>query len=192
MGAALADAALRLGHDVVVVSGPVSIDYPRGVELVQVTTTDEMLDACRRLFPECDGAIGAAAPCDYMPHFVQTQKIAKTGEPIALELIETPDVVAMMGQNKRADQWVVGFALETADRRFRATVKLQKKHCDLIVSNGPQAIDSSDNEVELLSPDGTVVIAVRGDKQYVADELLQHIEKRLVLHQPKQNSAKDT
>lgn len=180
MGASLADAALNLGHSVVVVSGPVTVDYPDGVELVPVLTTDEMLDSCRKLFPECDGAIGAAAPCDYMPRFVQTQKIAKTGEPIALELIETPDVVAMMGQTKRDDQWVVGFALETADRRFRATVKLQKKHCDLIVSNGPQAIDSFENDVELLSCGGEVVASIQGDKPSVAKELLRHIDRRLI------------
>ena len=65
----------------------------------------------------CDGVIGAAAPCDYMPHAVRAQKISKTGQPLMIELIETPDVVASLGQCKRDDQWVVGFALETEDQR---------------------------------------------------------------------------
>ena len=182
MGVALADSALRLGHEVVVVSGPVAVSYPDGVELIDVVTTDEMLETAKRVFQNCDGAIGAAAPCDYMPRIVQTQKISKTGEPLVLELVETPDVIAMLGQTKREDQWVVGFALETEDRRFRATVKLQKKHCDLIVSNGPLAIDSDQNEVELLDSIGDVVATAEGDKAFVADELLFHIHERLILN----------
>jgi phosphopantothenoylcysteine decarboxylase/phosphopantothenate--cysteine ligase len=180
MGAALAKAALELGHEVVIISGPVTVDYPSAAELVPVVTTDEMLSASRQRFAECDGMIGAAAPCDYQPHVVQTQKIAKTGEPLALQLIETPDVVATLGQEKRSDQWVVGFALETEDRRFRSIVKLEKKHCDMIVSNGPAAIDSDSNEVELLDHDGNVVLHVRGSKQQVADALLRQIHERLI------------
>ena len=180
MGSALAQAALDLGHEVVVVSGPVTVSYPKAAEVVWVSTTDEMLEAADKLFENCDGAIGAAAPCDYMPRIVQQSKIAKTGEPLVLELVETPDVIAMLGQKKQPHQWVVGFALETEDRRFRATVKLQKKHCDLIVSNGPQAIDSKENDVELLDFAGTVIASIRGDKSQVAAELLSHIDKRLV------------
>ena len=117
---------LEQGHDVVIVSGPVVVDYPSGAELIPVMTTDEMLDAAVKEFARCDGAIGAAAPCDYMPRVVQSQKISKTGGPLTVELVETPDVVATLGQSKQADQWVVGFALETEDQRFRATVKLEK------------------------------------------------------------------
>src|SRR5690606_14922342 len=67
MGAALAQAALDFGHEVVVVSGPVEVSYPRNLELVEVISTEEMLEASRTLFPNCDGMIGAAAPCDYRP-----------------------------------------------------------------------------------------------------------------------------
>jgi phosphopantothenoylcysteine decarboxylase/phosphopantothenate--cysteine ligase len=180
MGAALARAAVATGHDVTIVSGPVSIDYPREARLIEVVTTDEMLEAAQNAFAGCDGAIGAAAPCDYMPRYVESQKIAKTGQPLTLQLIETPDVVATLGQIKRDGQWVVGFALETEDRRFRATVKLEKKHCDMIVSNGPSAIDSDVNDVELLDASGGVVAHVKGTKQHVADALLAEIDRRLV------------
>ncbi|MFG0266292.1 MAG: phosphopantothenoylcysteine decarboxylase [Rhodopirellula sp. JB055] len=180
MGAALAGAALALGHDVVMVSGPVSVDYPDGVELINVLTTQEMLQAAGEVFKDCDGAIGAAAPCDYMPRHVSTQKLSKTGEPLQLELIETPDVIATLGQSKRDDQWVVGFALETDDRRFRATVKLERKHCDLMVSNGPEAINSSENQVELLDPSGDVIEHIRGTKEHVAQRLLHQIHHRLL------------
>lgn len=180
MGASLAQAALDLGHQVVIISGPVAVDYPIGAELIQVLTTDEMLAAAVKEFVNCDGVIGAAAPCDYMPRVVQTQKISKTGGPLMVELIETPDVVATLGQTKRNHQWVVGFALETEDQRFRATVKLEKKHCDLMVSNGPNAIDANDNHVELLDRSGAVLAQISGNKQYVAKRLLEEIDQRLV------------
>ncbi|MFG0291206.1 MAG: phosphopantothenoylcysteine decarboxylase [Rhodopirellula sp. JB044] len=181
MGASLADAALRRGHEVVIVSGPVAVDYPSGAEVIPVVTTDDMLRVANEVFPSCDGAIGAAAPCDYKPLHVSDQKLSKTGRPLQLDLVETPDVIAVLGESKRDDQWVVGFALETDDRRFRATVKLQKKHCDLMVSNGPEAIDASDNHVELLDPAGSVIETISGDKPHVADRLIHHIHNRLIL-----------
>ncbi|EMI53677.1 phosphopantothenoylcysteine decarboxylase domain-containing protein [Rhodopirellula sallentina] len=181
MGSSLAEAALKRGHDVVIVSGPVAVDYPSGAEVIPVVTTDDMLRVANEVFPSCDGAIGAAAPCDYKPLHVSDQKLSKTGRPLQLDLVETPDVIAVLGESKRDDQWVVGFALETDDRRFRATVKLQKKHCDLMVSNGPEAIDASDNHVELLDPAGSVIETISGDKPHVADRLIHHIHNRLIL-----------
>lgn len=183
MGAALAEAAIDLGHEVVIISGPVAIDYPSAAQVIPILTTDEMLDAATATFADCEGAIGAAAPCDYMPKRVATEKISKTGDPISIELIETPDVVAMLGQIKKPGQWVVGFALETEDQRFRATVKLQKKHCDLIVSNGPTAIDSDDNSVELLGPGGRVIESISGSKSHVADRLLRQFDSLLIRKQ---------
>lgn len=180
MGAALAAAALNLGHQVVVVSGPVTVDYPAGATVIPVVTTDEMLAAAVAEFATCDGAIGAAAPCDYMPRHFQTQKISKTGQPLTIELVETADVVATLGQAKRDDQWVVGFALETEDVRFRAIVKLERKHCDLMVSNGPTAIDAADNEVELLDGNGNIIEAIAGNKDHVAARLLAQIQSRLI------------
>lgn len=180
MGAALAKAAIALGHEVVVVSGPVSVSYPNEVKVIWVETTDQMLETCQREFEHCDGCIGAAAPCDYRPVHVAVQKLAKTGEPLVLHLIETPDVIATLGQEKRPDQWVVGFALETEDRRFRAIVKLEKKHCDLMISNGPDAINSDMNSVELLDSQGTVLAEIHGPKETVARQLMEEIDSRLI------------
>lgn len=180
MGAALCAAALRKGHQVTVISGPVQIEYPDGAQVIPVVTTDQMLHVAAERFQVCDGLIGAAAPCDYMPRAVATEKLSKTGQPVLLELIETPDVVASLGATKRDDQWVVGFALETEDRRFRAIVKLERKHCDLMVSNGPQAIDSGENEVELLDPAGTVLAEISGSKRDVATRLIDEIQQRLI------------
>lgn len=180
MGVSLVTAALALGHEVVVVTGPVNVEYPAGCRVLPVETTDQMLEVACREFASCDGCIGAAAPCDYRPQQVAEQKLAKTGQPLTLHLVETADVVATLGQRKRADQWVVGFALETEDRRFRATVKLERKHCDLMVSNGPQAINADDTQVELLAPDGSVLAEFQGTKQRVAAGLLREIDSRLI------------
>ncbi len=176
MGAALAQAALDHGHRVTVVSGPVTVAYPQSAEVVWVVTTDEMSEAVQRLFPEFDGLIGAAAPCDYMPRHVSKEKISKSGEPLKLELIETPDVVAAVAQLKKPHQWVVGFALETEDQRFRATVKMQRKCCDLMVSNGPGAIDALTNEVEIIASDGSTLAQVTGTKQAVAECILSAVQ----------------
>ncbi|QDV71013.1 Coenzyme A biosynthesis bifunctional protein CoaBC [Rosistilla carotiformis] len=180
MGAALAQAALDLGHQVVVVSGPVGVTYPAAAEVIDVLTTQEMLEVAHREFQQCDGAIGAAAPCDYQPQQVETEKISKTGKPLQLNLVETPDVVATLGERKRSDQWVVGFALETQDRHFRAIVKLEKKHCDLMVSNGPEAIDSAENQVDLIDAEGQLLEQISGSKLDVARGILKVIDARLI------------
>ena len=180
MGAALASAAIALGHEVTIVTGPVSIKYPEQAELIEVDTTQQMLSEVRRLFASNDGLIGAAAPCDYMPRRVSTEKLAKDGKPLQLELIETPDIVATVAADKKPGQWVVGFALETEDQRFRAIVKMQTKHCDLMVSNGPTAINSLENEVEILSSRGHTISKIHGSKQAVAEAIFNAIESELV------------
>jgi phosphopantothenoylcysteine decarboxylase/phosphopantothenate--cysteine ligase len=180
MGQALAEAAIGLGHDVVIVSGPVDVSYPSRAEVVPIVSTEELLQACQQTFPGCDGLIAAAAPCDYRPRRVELQKISKTGDPLTLKLIETPDVVATLGDNKRADQWMVGFALETEDQRFRALAKLERKSCDLMVLNGPEAMNAVENSVEVIDPSGDVVEAFEGGKQDVARGILRIIQRRLV------------
>lgn len=183
MGLALVEAALAAGHEAVVVSGPVEITYPAAARIIPVLTTDEMLAAARDEFPHCDGLIGVAAPCDYKPTKVEDHKIAKTGEPLTLQLIETPDIVATLGnecRQKNSPQWVVGFALETDDRHFRAVTKLQKKSCDLIVLNGPEAMNSLTNDVEILDRTGAVVAKFQGSKSDVAHGIFGEIQSRLI------------
>jgi len=180
MGRALVQAALDQGHEVIVVSGPVELEYPPAAQLIRVVSTEELLEACRGCFPRCEGMIAAAAPCDYRPLAVAPQKMAKTGQPLQLQLIETPDVVAAVGRTKRADQWIVGFALETADPRIRGLVKLEKKSCDLMVLNGPEAMHSLRNEVEVIDRSGQLLAAFAGSKQEVADRLLQIFQQRLI------------
>jgi phosphopantothenoylcysteine decarboxylase / phosphopantothenate---cysteine ligase len=180
MGSALATAAIDLGHEAIVVTGPVTVDYPAGAKVRPIISTEDLLATCQELFPTCDGVIGAAAPCDYRPLRVEQHKIAKTGQPLLLQLVETPDVMATLGGTKRPGQWLVGFALETDDQRFRALTKLERKSCDLIVLNGPAAMDAADNQVEIFDKSGSVVAAVAGSKDAVAARILQVIQQRLI------------
>jgi len=179
MGAALAAAVVEAGHQAVVVSGPVATTYPPQAEVVPVVSTEEMLDACLRIFPSCDGLIAAAAPCDYRPVEVVAHKIRKTGGKLLLELVETPDVVAALAAGKTSDQWIVAFALETEDQHLRAMQKLERKNCDLIVLNGPTAIDAAQTSVEALDREGRIAGQFTGDKSDVSRKLFDLISRRL-------------
>ncbi len=180
MGCALAEAALQQGHEVVIVSGPVELAYPPAAEVLRVVSTEEMLQAAQVVFPRCDGLIGAAAPCDYRPVVVSQGKIQKTGQPLVLHLVETPDVVATLAASKSPRQWVVGFALKTDDARFRALDKAEKKSCDLMVLNGPAAMHAPDNDVEVLDRSGVTLATIRGPKPEVARRILQIIQQQLI------------
>jgi phosphopantothenoylcysteine decarboxylase/phosphopantothenate--cysteine ligase len=179
MGQALAEAALERGHEVVIVSGPVDIRYPPAAKVLNVVSTEDMLAAAQAVFADCDGLIGVAAPSDYRPLRVEPNKIAKTGEPLVLNLVETDDVVATLGA-KKTHQWLVGFALETEDHRLRALAKLEKKHCDLMVLNGPEAMHALVNSVEIIDRAGNVLAALSGPKEDVAHGIFSLIERRLI------------
>lgn len=180
MGAALAQATLELGHEVTIISGPVSISYPAGAKIVEVVSTQEMLEATRSAFHAADGLIGAAAPCDYMPRQIEKHKLTKTGEGLQLSLIETPDIIATLGTSKRTHQWVVGFALETEDIRFRAIVKMSRKCCDMIVSNSAEAMNADDNSVEVILREGSILGQLNGPKSDVARGILCYIQEHLI------------
>ncbi len=180
MGRCLAQAAIQSGHQVTIVSGPVSVTYPDKARVIPVITTAQMLEACLAEFRDADGLIGVAAPCDYQPATVSNHKIKKNGQPLILQLEQTPDVVATLGQLKRSDQWVVGFALETEDAHFRAVTKLEKKCCDLVVINGPEAMNASFNAVEIIDPAGKIVATFSGAKTSVGAAIFLEIQKRLI------------
>ena len=184
MGTALATAALEQGHQVTIVSGPVEVEYPDRAQVIRVMTTLEMMDAAAKVFATADGLVGAAAPCDYMPRRVESAKMSKTGLPLQLELIETPDIVATLGASKKMHQWVVGFALETDDMRFRSIVKMSKKCCDMIVSNRADAMNSENNSVEIIYKDGQILEQIDGPKLAVARGILYWIAERLIKETP--------
>ncbi len=177
MGAALAEAFLDAGHEVVVVSGPVAVDYPPGCQVISVVSTQEMLQACLEAFPTCDGMVAAAAPCDFRPKMYSSTKIRRTGAGLLLELVETPDIVGTVA-SQRLRQWIVAFALETDRPRENALIKLHRKGADLIVVNNPDAINSPVTGVEVLDPNGQLVGAFTGSKKEVSRKLVALIESR--------------
>jgi phosphopantothenoylcysteine decarboxylase / phosphopantothenate---cysteine ligase len=180
MGAALAAAAIEAGHEVVIVSGPVEVKYPADATVIPVISTEDMLLACLNVFPDCDGLIAVAAPCDYRPVSVSLQKIRKTGDPLRLEMVETPDIVASLTAAKRPSQWAVAFALETEDQRMRAMQKLERKNCDLIVLNGPAAIHAAETQIEILDRTGHALASYSGSKNDTAKRILETIHRCLI------------
>lgn len=177
MGYALAAEAVARGHQVVLVSGPVDLTPPKGCDVRFVQTTEEMRIACEQAFESCDGVIAAAAVCDYKPSQRVVGKMSKTGGPITIDLIETDDVLAELGR-KKDGRWIVGFALEAANSRENALQKLRAKNCDVVVLNGPSAIGSATNTVELIDETGLPIENWSGSKEQVACELLDWIERR--------------
>jgi phosphopantothenoylcysteine decarboxylase/phosphopantothenate--cysteine ligase len=158
----------------------VQIDYPSAARVIDVITTQQMLVVTQEMFATADGLIGAAAPCDYMPMQIAEHKLAKTGDGLQLSLVETPDIVATLGCLKRSNQWIVGFALETEDIRFRAIVKMTRKCCDMIVSNSAEAMNAENNSVEIILRGGAIIDQVEGPKQLVADTILKQIQAHLI------------
>lgn len=175
MGAALADAAVELGWEVIVISGPVSVPYPQAVEQYHVISTQEMFDASLLVFPECDAVIGAAAPCDYRPKEFSEKKICKCEFNGTLDLIETPDILAALGRLKRKEQKIIAFALETHNSRENAIRKMQRKNADWIVLNGPRAIEAEQSSVEILDHNGDSLGPLSTSKTVIAKRLLQLI-----------------
>lgn len=146
----IAARAVALGHDVTLVSGPVSLEPPKGVDFVSVVSADQMYRACRRVFPEIDALIMSAAVCDYRPKRRSGHKQKKTAGGLSLPLVRTVDILAELGQRRRADQVLIGFALEDRAARKSAEAKLINKHLDAIVLNSPDALGNSHNTVSVL------------------------------------------
>ncbi len=134
MGYAVAEAALRRGASVFLVSGPTSLKAPSGVKLIQVRSAAEMKDAVLKLYPDMDIVVKAAAVSDYRPVDVAAQKIKKSKGGMNLHLERTEDILEALGRMKR-DQILVGFAAETENLLDSAREKLTRKNLDFLVAN---------------------------------------------------------
>ena len=135
MGFELAKRAANLGATVILVSGPTNLNVDHnGINLIRVTSAQEMYDTCHKYFKDMDIAIAAAAVADYRPKHVAQEKIKKTDGDLNIELERNPDILKSLGENK-AKQFLVGFALETENELENAQGKLQRKNLDAIVLN---------------------------------------------------------
>ncbi len=156
MGYAMASAAAAAGADVILISGPVNIAAPPGVELRVVETAEEMYSATHEVIGEADIFIAAAAVADYRPAKVGTQKIKKNDKSLSLDLVRCPDILASVAKLQRPP-FTVGFAAETENLEKNARSKLQKKRLDMIIVNRVgtgSGFDRDDNTVSVLWTSG--------------------------------------
>lgn len=135
MGFALAEECCRRGADVVLVAGPVSLQSSAAIRRIDVESADEMHAACVAEFAHADAAILCAAVADFKPAAVAAQKIKREGDGLTLKLAATHDIAAALGREKKGNQVLVGFALETNNEETNAQKKLESKNLDFIVLN---------------------------------------------------------
>ncbi|MDX1741073.1 MAG: bifunctional phosphopantothenoylcysteine decarboxylase/phosphopantothenate--cysteine ligase CoaBC, partial [Rhodothermales bacterium] len=177
MGFALAAAAQRRGAHVVLVSGPVTLDAPGGVQRIDVTTAEEMYHAVLE-HTDADVVIMAAAVADYTIEPAPS-KIKKSGDDLVLTLHRTNDILGEIATARRRDQVVVGFALETDNDIENARRKLEEKQLDLVAVNNPNdegaAFGHDTNRVRLLGRDGSVEDFGTQPKERVAGLILDRV-----------------
>jgi len=183
MGYALAAAAARQGAQVVLVSGPVQLPTPAGVQRIDVRSAAQMRDAVLGALP-ADIYIGAAAVADYTPRQVSPQKLKKTAgtQTLTLELVRTADILAEVAVHEQALKLVVGFAAETHDVEKYARGKLADKHLDLIIANQVGIAGNgfeSDQNAAVAYWNGGLREFPGTAKTQLAEQLLQLIEERL-------------
>jgi phosphopantothenoylcysteine decarboxylase / phosphopantothenate---cysteine ligase len=176
MGYGLAAAAAARGHVVTLVSGPVAIPPPAGVNVIHVVSAAEMAAAAKRAWPKQDAAIMTAAVCDYRPVRKLPRKMKKGDRPLLLELVATEDIARSLGAVKQPGQVLVGFALEDHDGRAHAESKLRRKSFDAIVLNGPANVGSDLAEVEVLVAGGNWTRWRRAGKPRIAARLVRLVE----------------
>ena len=186
MGYALAEEAASRGARVILVSGPVNLAEPRGVEVVRVRTALEMREAVMERLNDATIIVKSAAVADYHRADAPKHKVKKTAARMSLELDPTPDILAEIGR-KKGDRLLVGFAAETENLVEEARRKLETKNCDMIVANlvSQEGIgfDSNENEVVLVMRTGETVPVRRASKRVIAGRIFDEMMRlRLALH----------
>ena len=181
MGFALAEECASQGAEVVLISGPVSLHpvHPN-IRRVDVESAEEMYRAALHYFPAMDGGILCAAVADYKPlHFSELKMKRKDGEDLTLELTPNPDIAAALGKMKKAEQLLVGFALETDNERVHAEEKLRKKNLDFIVLNSLKdegaCFQQDTNKIVIMDASGNVKEFTLKTKREVAKDIVGEV-----------------
>ena len=179
MGFALAEEALQMGAEVILIAGPTGLTASADIDRYNVTTAQEMYDRAIDLFKDVDIAIAAAAVADFKPHKIEPQKIKKDQLMQSITLAPTKDILAEMGSRKRENQYLLGFALETQDEHENALKKLRSKNLDAIVLNSlndPGAGFLSDhNKITLIHKNEKSISFELKPKTEVAKDILSQI-----------------
>ncbi len=185
MGYAIAEAAEKRGAEVTLVSGPVALDPPLGVDMIRVESARQMADAVLGAMDKADVIIKVAAVADYRPADPSDKKIKKkdqAGDHLSINLVENPDILRAVGERKK-HQFVVGFAAETNDLVENATLKMARKNLDMIVANQVgvkgSGFEADTNKVTFFFRDGIRRDVPLMDKSAVAHTLLDDIGSRI-------------
>jgi phosphopantothenoylcysteine decarboxylase/phosphopantothenate--cysteine ligase len=186
MGYALAEAAAKRGARVILISGPVHIAEPHGVEVVHVRTALDMREAVMEHLAAATIIVKSAAVADYHMSKVPQHKIKKTATRMSLELDPTPDILAELGR-KKGDRLLIGFAAETENLLQSARAKLESKNCDMVVANlvnqDGTGFEADENEVLLVLRTGETIPIERAPKREIAGRIFDQVLKlRLALH----------
>lgn len=178
MGYALARTARRRGAQVSLVSGPVALEPPPGVELFRVNTAREMHEQVMRLRDQASIIIKAAAVADFRPARSETRKIKKSSGPQAIDLVANVDILAELGRKRQPGQILVGFAAESHDHESEGARKLHDKNLDLIVVNDicgrETGFDADTNQVTLIDKSGRVELPLLS-KEQTAERIWDHV-----------------
>lgn len=183
MGYAIARAFARAGASVTLVSGPTALSVPHpGIRRVSVRSAREMYVASAEAFPAADLTILNAAVADYTPAHPADQKIKKNESVLSLELTKTTDIAAILGSQKRADQLMMGFALETNNEHENARGKLHRKNLDWIVLNSLRdsgaGFGHDTNKITVMDREGQIRAFDLKTKEEVAEDLLTLVEEK--------------
>ena len=183
MGYAIAEAARERGLLVTLVSGPVNLLPPEGVEVINIESAADMAKAMKTSAQTADIIVMAAAVADYRPKQYSTSKVKKSDGDMCIELERTEDVLLSLGKNKRPGQILVGFAAETDDLLKNAQGKLERKNLDYIAANivgvPGRGFAADNNAITLIGRDGSQTEFALQSKKDLAGALLDHILSRL-------------
>lgn len=175
MGYSLAQAAVDLGAEVTLISGPTNLKVPNGLEnFISVESALEMYEKVDEYFKNTDIFIACAAVADYRPKEYKKEKIKKSDADLVIELIRNPDILLEMSK-KKEKQLLVGFAAETNDIRENALKKLEKKNLDIIVANNASVMGSDENVIEIIKKDRTSVEISQKSKIELAYDILNEV-----------------
>ncbi len=182
MGFAIAEAFEMAGAEVTLVSGPVSITSPKGVKVEKVQSAQQMFEATAKYFTESDIVVLSAAVADYTPLHVADKKIKKKEDVFNIELTKTTDIAAMLGQQKKTGQIIVGFALETDNEFENAKGKLERKNFDFVVLNSLQdngaGFRYDTNKIKIIDREGNVFDFDLKTKKEVAQDILETVKRK--------------
>ncbi|MGU3808442.1 bifunctional phosphopantothenoylcysteine decarboxylase/phosphopantothenate--cysteine ligase CoaBC [Vibrio diabolicus] len=182
MGYALASAAAQMGAKVTLVSGPVSLNTPVGVERINVSSAQEMHEAVMTHANKHDAFISCAAVADYRPQTIASQKLKKTedNDEMVINMVKNPDIVASVAAMTEKRPFTVGFAAETNDVETYARGKLTKKNLDMICANdvsvAGQGFNSNDNAITLYWPEGELALDLES-KEALSFKILEKMHQ---------------